>query len=136
MTTYCLPGYDSGFMYRGLGVDPKPSKLRVYADPEQMVVDLAETPHSYRVKAICLNCKWEGQMRLPKGSLVTSRGKGALCPKCGCHTLTGGTLIASETPETDSSKAVDRATAEAEEHYEMSLEEWARRQATTPKGKR
>jgi hypothetical protein len=65
MKTYMLPGYYMpGLSLHGFEPDPKPEADIVYPDEKQTVVDLAESPDSYRVKAVCLNCKWTGQLRL------------------------------------------------------------------------
>lgn len=88
------------------------------------VLDYALSPHSYRVGAICMNCKWKGQVRLPQGQGVT-RAPGYRCPECRCDTVEGTQLVATDSPERDSSTELKRA----KEHYAIKYAEYERKLA-------
>lgn len=74
------------------------------------VIDVAGHPDSYRLKAICMNCKWEGQVRIARGQRASKGlgGSGYECPACGCSTVEPGSLAGRDTPEDDSRDAMEK----------------------------
>lgn len=42
----------------------------------------------YVIRAICTNCDWQGDRKVPKGITIEDMlGPGHLCPCCECETL-------------------------------------------------
>lgn len=41
------------------------------------------TEGAYKVKAVCNNCEWEGEVEIQKGTRVEEQP----CPQCGCAAL-------------------------------------------------
>lgn len=121
---YRLPKWDAPF-YGGIG-PAQPA----YVLPGVEVVDAAGHPDSYRVAAICLNCKWSGQVR-EAASRTVKIYPGYHCPACKCATVHTAEVVGRDWEHGDSREALERAQEEYLENlaeYEAARAAFNRRQ--------
>lgn len=82
------------------------------------VIDAAFSPESYRIKAICMNCKWEGQVRLLRG-VQARRVNAHECPACACQTIRMTKLAGRDSADNDSRDAMEKHAERMERYFEQ-----------------